>query len=224
MLSRKSPPPALLPNPPTPASWPWHSPVLGHIIFTRPRASPPNDCQVGHLLLHMQLETRALGVLVSSYCCSSYRVADPFSSLVTFSSSSIEGPVFHPIDDCEHSLLYLPGTVIASQETAISGSCQQNLASICNSVWVWWLFMGWIPRWGRLWIVLPSISAPNFVSVTPSMGILFSIPRRNKVSTLWSSFFLSFMCFTNCVLGILSFWANIHMSVSAYHVSSTWDF
>jgi hypothetical protein len=35
---------------------------------------------------------------------------------------------------------------------------------------------------------------------------------------------LSFMCFTNCVLGILSFWANIHMSVSAYHVSSTWDF
>jgi hypothetical protein len=30
------PPPALLPNPPTPASWPWHSPVLGHMIFTRP--------------------------------------------------------------------------------------------------------------------------------------------------------------------------------------------
>jgi hypothetical protein len=23
-------PPALLPNPPTPASWPWHSPVLGY--------------------------------------------------------------------------------------------------------------------------------------------------------------------------------------------------
>jgi hypothetical protein len=29
----------------------------------------------------MQLETRALGVIVSSYCCSTYRVADPFSSL-----------------------------------------------------------------------------------------------------------------------------------------------
>jgi hypothetical protein len=26
----------------------------------------------------MQLETRAVGVLVSSYCCSTYRVADPF--------------------------------------------------------------------------------------------------------------------------------------------------
>jgi hypothetical protein len=35
----------------------------------------------------MQIETQALGVLVSSYCCSSYRVADPFSSLGTFSSS-----------------------------------------------------------------------------------------------------------------------------------------
>ena len=51
--------------------------------------SLPNDGRLGHFLLHMQLETRALGVLVSSYCCSTYRVADPFSSLGTFSSSSI---------------------------------------------------------------------------------------------------------------------------------------
>jgi hypothetical protein len=76
----------------------------------------------------MQLETQATGVLVSSYCCSTYRVADPFSSLCTFSSSSIGSPVFHPIDDYEHPLLYLPGTGIASQETAISGSFQQNLS------------------------------------------------------------------------------------------------
>jgi hypothetical protein len=27
----------LLPYPPTPASWPWHSPVLGHIKFAIPR-------------------------------------------------------------------------------------------------------------------------------------------------------------------------------------------
>ena len=151
-------------------------------------ASLPNDGHLGHLLLHLQLEIRALGVLVSSYCCSSYRVADPFSSLGTFSSSFIRGPVFHSIDDCEHPLLYLPGTGIASQERAISGSCQQNLSGICNSVWVWWLYMGWIPRWGSLWVVLPLVSAPNFISVTPSMGVLFPILRRGKVSTLWSSF------------------------------------
>ena len=69
----------------------------------------------------MQIETQALGILVSSYCCSTYRVVDPFSSLGTFSSSSIGDPVFHPIGDCEHPLLCLPGTSIASQETAISG-------------------------------------------------------------------------------------------------------
>jgi hypothetical protein len=77
----------------------------------------------------VKLETWALGVLVSSYCCISYRVPEPFSSLGTFSSSSFGGPVFHPIDDGEHPILYLPGTGIASQETAISGCCQQNLVA-----------------------------------------------------------------------------------------------
>jgi hypothetical protein len=99
------------------------------------------DGRLGHLLIHMQLETRVpggVGVLVISYCCSTYRIADPFSSLGTFSSSSIGGPVFHPIDDCEHPLLYLPGTGIASHETTISGCLQQNLAGICNNVCVWW--------------------------------------------------------------------------------------
>jgi hypothetical protein len=32
--------------------------------------------------------------------------------------------------------------------------------------------MGWIPKWGSLWMVIPTVSAPNFVSVTPSMGML----------------------------------------------------
>ena len=42
--------------------------------------------------------------------------------------------MFHPIDDSEPPLLYLPGTGIASLEYAISGSCRQNLAGICNCV------------------------------------------------------------------------------------------
>ena len=49
-------------------------------------ASLPTDGWLGHLLLHMQLETQALWVLVSSYCCSTYRVADLFSFLGSFSS------------------------------------------------------------------------------------------------------------------------------------------
>ena len=84
-------------------------------------------------------------VLVSLYCCSTYRVEDPFSSLGTFSSSSIGGPVIHSIADCEHPLLCLLGPSIASQETAVSGFFQQNLASVCNGVSVWKLNMGWIP-------------------------------------------------------------------------------
>jgi hypothetical protein len=139
--------------------------------------------------------------------------------LGTFSSSSIGGPVFHPIDDCEHPLLYLPGTGIVSQETAISGSFQQNLAGICNSVWVWWLIMGWIPGGGSVWIVYSFVWAPIFFSVTPCTSVLFPILRSNAVSTFWS-YFLIFLCFANCILGILSFWANSHFSVSAAHVSS----
>jgi hypothetical protein len=130
----------------------------------------------------------ALEILVSSYCCSSYGAADPFSSLDTFSTSFIRDPVLLPMDGCEHPLLYLPGTGRTSQETAISGSCQQALVDIHNSVWVWWLFMGWIPRWSSLWMIIPSVSASHFVSVTPSMYILFSLLRRSEVSTLRSSF------------------------------------
>jgi hypothetical protein len=77
-----------------------------------------------------------------------------------------------------------------------------------------------IPRWGSLWMVIFSVSASHFVSVTPSMGILFPFLRRFEVFTLWSSFFLRFMWSVNCILGIPNFWANIHLSVSAYHVCS----
>jgi hypothetical protein len=54
--------------------------------------------------------------------------------------------VFRPIDDSEHPLLHLPGTGIASYQTAISGSLQQNLAGICNSVWVFEADYGMDPQ------------------------------------------------------------------------------
>jgi hypothetical protein len=56
----------------------------------------------------------------------------------------------------------LLGPSIVSQETAISGSFQQNLASVCNGVNVWKLIMGWIPGYGSLQMVHPFVSAPNF--------------------------------------------------------------
>ena len=69
-------------------------------------------------------------------------------------------------------------------------------------------------------MVIPSDSAPHFASITPSMSILFPLVRKIKVSTLRSSFFLIFLCFANCILGVLCFWANIHLSVSAYLMTS----
>jgi hypothetical protein len=124
------------------------------------------------------------------------------------------------MDDCEHSLVYLPGTGRASQETAVSGSCQQALVNICLVTGFGGCLWGGSPSRAVCGWSVPSGSALNFNSVTPSMGILFPLLRRNKVATLWSSFFLSFMCFANCILGSISFSANNHLSVSAYHVCS----
>jgi hypothetical protein len=46
----------LLTNPHTPISWFWHSPSLWHRAFTGASGSPPIDEQLGHTLVHMQLE------------------------------------------------------------------------------------------------------------------------------------------------------------------------
>jgi hypothetical protein len=98
-------------------------PCTGHIKFAIPRGlssqwwpGRPSSAT------YAARDTSSGGVLVSSYCCSTYRVADPSSSLGAFPRFSIGGPVFHLIDGCEHPLLYLPCTGIASYETAIPGS------------------------------------------------------------------------------------------------------
>jgi hypothetical protein len=97
--------------------------------------------------------------------------------------------VIHPIANCEHPLLCLLGPGIVPQERALSGSFQQNLASVCNGVSVWRLIIGCIPRYGGLWMVHPFVTAPNFVSVTPSMGVLFPILRRDNFLTFIKLFY-----------------------------------
>jgi hypothetical protein len=72
-----------------------------------------------------------------------------------------------PMVVCKHPHLYLSGSGRASQETAISGSCQQTLLGINNSVWVWWLHMGWVLKWGSLWITFPSVSIQLLLHVFP---------------------------------------------------------
>jgi hypothetical protein len=167
-----SPPyPSLLPYLPSPPFWPWCSPVLGHIKFASPMGlslqwwptRPSSDTYAAR--------DKSSGVLVSSYC-PTYRVADPSSSLGTFSSSSIGGTVFHPIADCEHPLLCLLGPGIVSQETATSGSFQQNLVKL-----IFWRVLSFmsVPFWSL--VFAPPIR-PEHTRIHISPLLCNSIPRE----------------------------------------------
>ena len=103
---------------------------------------------------------------------------------------------------------------------SLSGESYIRLLSTSNSnnIQVWQLYMGWIHRWGSLWMAFPSVSTPHFVSIFPPVSILFSLLRSTEASTLWSFFFLGFIWSVNWILNIPKFWAYIHLSVSAYHV------
>jgi hypothetical protein len=80
----------------------------------------------------------ALGDLVGWYC-SSYEVANPFSSFSPFSNSSIGDPMLSRIVGCEHPPLYLSGSARASQETATSGSLflHEEKARCFGETWFW---------------------------------------------------------------------------------------
>jgi hypothetical protein len=140
MLSQKcttlSPPP--LPFPPTPTFWAWRSTVLGHIKFAWPMGLSFQWWPTRPSFDTYAARDKSSGVLVSSYCCSNYRVAVSFSSLGAFSSSSIGGPVVHSIANCEHPLLCLLGPGIVSQETAISG-----LFGLSGRLWKAHFLTGW---------------------------------------------------------------------------------
>jgi len=87
-------------------------------------------------------------------------------------------PMFSPMVRCRHLHLYQSSSDTASQETSMSGSYQQALLGISNSDWVWWLHMGWIPRWGSVWMAVFIVSAPHIVSVFP-------LDRCNSVLKIW---------------------------------------
>lgn len=85
--------------------------------------------------------------LVVWYCCSSYEVANSFSSFSLCPNFSIGVPALSQMFSSVQSHLYWSGSGRDSQRTSIPGSSQQALFGIGNSVWVWCLQLGWIPRW-----------------------------------------------------------------------------
>jgi hypothetical protein len=79
------------------------------------------------------------------------------------------------------------------------------LVGIHNSVWFWWLFMGWIPRWGSLWLgsilkipgsLLRSSSASCLPSVA-SLGLSSLAALCSMGYHVWHSWLLQ--CFGTLV-------------------------
>ena len=89
----------------------------------------------------------------------------PLHLFQPFPNSSVGVPVLSLMVGCEHPHLYWLGSGRDSQETAVSGSCQQALPDISNSVCVRCLHVEWISRWGSLWMVFPSVFALILVPV-----------------------------------------------------------
>jgi hypothetical protein len=85
------------------------SPVVGHIKFASLMGLPFQWWPTRPSFDTYAARDKSSGVLVSSYCCSTYRVAVPFSSLGTFSSSSIGDRVTHIVLflSCEVVMLLL---------------------------------------------------------------------------------------------------------------------
>jgi hypothetical protein len=72
------------------------------MIFTILRTSPPIDGQLGHPLLHMQIETQLWGVLVSSYLFLVYN-----NSQDTFYKPIYQSLIQHNIAFIEINMLHL---------------------------------------------------------------------------------------------------------------------
>ena len=166
----------LLPNPPTLTSWPRHSPILRHKAFTGTRASPPIDDQLGHPLLHVQLEPWAPPCAFFDWWF------NPRELLGHWLVHNVVPPMGlqNPSSPWVLSLAPSLGTLCSNQWMTVSihfSICQslaeplrrqlyqapvsKILLASTNSVWVWWLFMGWIPMWSSLETVIPSVSALN---------------------------------------------------------------
>jgi len=77
--------------------------------------------------------------------------------------------------------------------------------------------MGWIPRWGSLGWALSQSLLPLYLCIS-SCEYFVRLLRRTEASTLWSSFFLSFMWSVDCSLGNLSFWP--FSNISGFYSSS----
>jgi hypothetical protein len=68
-----------------------------------------------------------------------------------------------------------------------------------NSIWVWWLLMGWIPRLGSIWMVITTFSSPNCLS--NFFHGYFAPPSKKNQSIQTLVFLLEFPVICKLYLG-----------------------
>jgi hypothetical protein len=175
--------PALLPNPPTPTSWTWNSPVLDHMISARPRPSSPIDGQLGHLLLCL-------------FVCLFVWV---FGDRVSLCSPGCPGT--HSVDQVGLKLRNLPASasqVLGLKACATTAQLMAAFIVICLFVFSVLVFLAGVPLktctdsypvWAALfaegaffysWLLQKSRC---YMSMT-YMCVLNSIPRINESFTI----------------------------------------
>jgi hypothetical protein len=108
------------------------------------------------------------------WCCCSYGAANPSAPSVLALTPTLESPragwcLTASIHICIGQALAEP----LRGQLYQAPTYQHGLLGISNTVWVWCLQMGWIPRWGSLCITFPSVSAPLLVPA-------FSLDRRKS--------------------------------------------
>lgn len=69
-------------------------------------------------------------------------------------------------------------------------------------------------------LTLYSLSHRSITFSMSSVIFLFSLLSGIEAFTLWLSFLLSVIWSVRCTVGILSFWANIHLSMNLFHPST----
>ena len=238
-----SPPENLYPILPSPASmkvlthplpFSRHSPTLGHLTPSGPRASPFTDVQQGHPLLHMQLE--------------------PWVTLCV-----LFGWWFSPRELCRYWLVHIVVLLMGLQTPSAPWVLPLAfpLGTLCSVQWmavvIHFCICQALAEPPRRQLYHATVRKHMLASTIMSgLGIIYGmntqvwqylddlyfrlcstlylhifsceyfvlLVRRTEASILWSSFLMSFMGSMNCILVIWSFCANIHLLVSSNHVCS----
>jgi hypothetical protein len=162
MLFQKSPIPTHpIPYPPTPPFWPWRSPVLGHIKFASPKGLSFQWWLTRPSFDTYAARDKSSRVLVSSYCCSTYRVAVPFSSPRHFKGSQ---------QSQREASFQLLGDSQEDQLAQLIQICRAPMPCPCM---FWLLFSFCEPPWARIsWLyvflcILGSPGSLNLISHSP---------------------------------------------------------